>query len=147
MIDSTAANLVTIGQLAFRVVLRNIYNQVELMFGNHCHYIILRIGTFIRPEHSFGAYTVRIEECSGTCRSVNLISLRKKHAAGIQQVHFRFHCTGREHHTFFWTRNLETGSNHGIQQCFGEVVADTAYLPRRRHIHAQYRVCVMQAGE
>ena len=52
-------------------------------------------------------FSVRIEKCSGTCRSVNLISLRKKHAAGIQQVHFRFHCTGREHHTFFWTRNLK----------------------------------------
>ena len=90
---------------------------------------------------------MRIEECGGTCRSVNLIPLRKKHAAGIQQIHFRFHRAGREHHTLFRTRNLEAGSNHGVQQRFGEVVTDTAHLTRRGHIHTQYRVCVVQAGE
>ena len=114
------------------------------MFGNHRHYIVFRIGTFIRPEHSLGVHAMCVEERSGTCRSVDLIPLGKEHTAGIQQIHFRFHCTGREHNTFLQRRNLEAGGNHGVQQCFGEVVADTTHLARRGHVHAQYRVCLMQ---
>ena len=57
------------------------------------------------------------------------------------------HGSGGEHHALLGTGDSESGSNHGIQQCFGEVVANTAYLARRRHVHTQYRVCLVQTGE
>jgi len=40
--------------------------------------------------------------------SFSLIALSEQHTAGIQQIYFRLHCTGREHHCFF--RNFESGS-------------------------------------
>ena len=40
VVDSTATDLVAVGQLAFRVVLRNVDNQVELMIVNHVHHIL-----------------------------------------------------------------------------------------------------------
>ena len=48
---------------------------------------------------------------------------------------------------FFGRGILESGSNHGIQQCFGEIVTNTSHFTRRRHIYAQYRVCLVQTGE
>ena len=88
-----------------------------------------------------------VEESGCTCRSINLIAFGKEHAAGIQQIHLGLHGSGGEHHALLGTGDSESGSNHGIQQCFGEVVANTAYLARRRHVHTQYRVCLVQTGE
>ena len=86
-----------------------------------------------------------IQECSGSGSSVNLISFGKQHAACIQQVNLRLHCTRREHHCLF--RNLEACSDHRIQQCFREIITDTTYFTGRRHVHTQNRVSLVKTGE
>ena len=124
MVDSTTTDTVTIRQFTFRMILRNIDNQIELVFGNHLHHVVLRVRTFIGPVNSFSAHSMSIQESGCTCRCINLISFIEEHAAGLQQIDFRFHGTGREHHSLL--RNLEASSNHGAQQCFGEIITDTA---------------------
>ena len=145
MVDSTTTDTVTVCQFTLRMILRNVDNQIELVFGNHLHHVVLCVRTFIGPVNSFSAHSMSIQESGCTCRCINLISFIEEHAAGLQQIYFRFHGTGREHHSLL--RNLEASSNHGAQQCFGEIITDTAYFTGRRHIHTQYRVCLVQTGE
>ena len=127
------------------MILRNVYDQVKLMVSDHLHYIILCTWFLIRPVNRSRVYSMSIQECSSSGSSINLISLSKQHTAGIQQTHFRLHSTGREHYCSF--RNLESGSDHCIQQCFREIITDTSNFTCRRHIHTQYRVSLVQTRE
>ena len=115
------------------------------MVSDHLHHVVFSTRFFIRPVNRSSFYTVSVQECSRSGSSINLISLGKQHTARIQQIYFRLHSTGREHHRLF--RNLESCSDHCVQQCFREIVADTTYFTGRRHIHAQNRVSLVKTGE
>jgi len=66
VVDGTTTNLVTVGQFALGVVLRDVYDEVELVFGNHLHHVVFCIRAFIRPEYRSRAYAVSVQEGSGT---------------------------------------------------------------------------------
>ena len=62
MVDSTTTNLITIGQFALSMVLRNVHNEIELMFSNHLHDVVFCIWTFIWPEYWSRIYTMSVQE-------------------------------------------------------------------------------------
>ena len=74
MVDSTTTNTVTVRQFTLRMILRNVNDQVELVFSYHLHYVVLSIRAFIRPVNGFGRYTMSIQERSRTCRCINLVA-------------------------------------------------------------------------
>jgi len=115
------------------------------MFRNHLHHIVFCIRTFIRPEHRSSGDAVRVQEGSRTSCSIDVVSFLVKHLAGIQQIDFRLGSAGREQNGLF--RNLVTGCNQGIQQCFIEVVSQATYFTGRWHVYSQYWVGILQAGE
>ena len=47
----TTTDTITVCQLTFRVIFRNVDYQVKLMFGYHFHYVVFCMRTFIWPEY------------------------------------------------------------------------------------------------
>ena len=84
MVDGTTADTVTVGQLTFAVVFRNVDNQVELVSGYHFHYVVFGMRTFIGPEYGCSRYAVRVEERGCTGGSVDVIAVLAQFLAGIQ---------------------------------------------------------------
>ena len=101
VVDGATADTVTVGQLTFRVVLRNVDDQVELVSGNHLHYVVFCVRAFIRPEYRSCRNAVRVQECSCSGCSVQVISVLAKHLASVEQVNFRLSSTRRKQYRLF----------------------------------------------
>ena len=84
MVNGTTTNAVTIGQLALRMVLRHVDNQVERMVGNHVHHIVLTL--FVRPCYGRSLHAVIVQETGCTACSVNLIALLHQFLGRLQQA-------------------------------------------------------------
>ena len=143
MVDGATANAVAIGQLALRLVLRHIDNQLYLMIRYHLHHVLAAF--LIGPGHGSGLHTVLVQE---TCRSVggvDLIAVLHQVAGRLQQVHFALHTAAA--HQDAVLRYAVTRGYHGVEQGLVQVVAQTTYLTGRRHVHTQHRVGILQTGE
>lgn len=136
VINSTATDTISIRQLTFAMILRDIDNQVKLMIGNHLHHVVSAPGFSSGQYTRSGIYTVCIEESSRSGSSINLISLRKQSTAGIQQINFWFHGTGREHNTFLFEGILNPVEIIAFSRA-SEVITDTTHLTGWRHIYTQ----------
>ena len=126
MVNSRTTYSVSIGKLALSMVLRNIYNKIETMVGNHLHNIILGIGVFVGPHYRCRLNTVLVEELGWTHSSIDIISLLCKYRSRIEQVYLRLCCTRRHHHILFG--NIVSYSNHCIQESLFKVVANATNL-------------------
>ena len=115
------------------------------MVGNHVHHIVLTL--FVRPCYGCSLHAVIVQETGCTACSVNLIALLHQFLGRLQQAYLALGTTTRNQDVRTLLRQTVARGNQRVQHSLVQVVAQTAYLTRRAHVHAQYRVSVLQTGK
>ncbi len=81
----STTDAIAIGQFALGVVLRNVYDEVELVLGNHLHHVRNACAFLVGPAHGDSRCVVLVEELGSTLRSVNGVASLYQRLCGVQQ--------------------------------------------------------------
>ena len=96
-----------------------------------------------RPEHPCVLDTVLCQIVRGTSRRIDLVTMFDEHPGSIQHLSLLLSRTsGKQHRLLGYPMSY---GEHRLQQGCIRIVADTAHLTRRSHIHTQHRVSLLQA--
>ena len=110
------------------------------------HFERLRVHVGLaRPVDAGILHPVLGKEFARTAGSKQFIPFLLKHAGCGKHVHLLLRRTGGEQDILL--RNTVTHRKHRFENSAGSITAYTPHLARRRHIHAQYGVCLLQAVE
>ena len=144
MVDGRTADFVAVGQLAVRMVFRDVDDQINLVVLHKFRNVGV-VGVFVGPANALGSNTVVDKEFLRASGGVNLKALLLKHFARVEQVNLAANVTRRYQNSLL--RLVEAHRVESGQQCVVEVGAKAANLTRRRHIDAQNRVGAVQTGK
>ena len=96
VVDRSAADLVTIGQLAVSVVLRNVHDQIETVVRDHIHHIQTDL-TLVGPIDYGRLDAVLFEEALSALGCEDVVAVLLQYLAGVEQVNLRLGVTRRNH--------------------------------------------------
>ena len=113
------------------------------MLRDEIHHVVLTV--LVRPSHSRSLHTVIIEELGGACRGVDGVALLGQLLGRLKQTYLTLGTTRRDEHGIL--RNRITRGNQRVEHSLVEVIAQTAYLTRRAHIHTQNGIGILQTCE
>ena len=110
------------------------------------HFERLRVHVGLaRPVDTGVLHPVLGKELARTAGSKQFIPFLLKHAGCGKHVYLLLRRTGGEQDILL--RNTVTHRKHRFKNSAGSITAYAPHLARRRHIHAQYGVCLLQAVE
>ena len=93
-VDGGATDLVTVADLAFGEVLRNVHHHVNLFLVQHIQ--CLRMSLLVRPVYQCIFNTVFCEEAAGSSGSIQVVTVLLQLAGRIEHACLLLGTSGRE---------------------------------------------------